>query len=139
MQSSDFRAALWLARIQPGRHPSNVEGVAMSETQNETNGATAASQHHVKPPPYAVVRFETWDAFKGGVRSALPGTHDDDVYKRFIFRGQGSSDWSLRSTFDRSYSDVQAASRDTLAKQLISEFYDECERFAPWRYSMTDP
>ncbi|HKH92301.1 MAG TPA: FRG domain-containing protein [Gemmatimonadaceae bacterium] len=102
-------------------------------------------RHHVRPaeelqsPAFVVQSFETWDAFKHGVRNALPGAHDYDVYKRFLFRGQGDSRWPLRSTFDRSYSDAQAASRDTLAKELIAEFYDECERIAPWRYPMTDP
>jgi hypothetical protein len=89
--------------------------------------------------PFRVQRFATWDEFKHGVRNALPGSHDYDVYKRFLFRGQGSAAWSLRSTFDRSYSDAQAASRDTLAKDLIREFYDECERFSPWRYDVDDP
>jgi hypothetical protein len=61
------------------------------------------------------------------------------VYKRFLFRGQGNADWNLRSTFDRNYSEAQAASRDALAKKLIQEFYDECERFSPWRYPISDP
>lgn len=83
--------------------------------------------------------FKTWDDFKHGVRSELPGSHDYDVYKRFIFRGQGSADWPLKSSFDRTYSDKQAASRDGLAKELISEFFEECERYSAWRYSRDDP
>jgi hypothetical protein len=83
--------------------------------------------------------FANWDAFKNGVRSALPGSHDYDIYKRFIFRGQGSADWPLRSTFDRLYFNKQAASRDTLATELIKEFYEECERIAAWRYAIDDP
>jgi FRG domain len=90
-------------------------------------------------PPYEVKPFETWNDFKNGVRDVLPGSHDYDVYKRFLFRGQGNADWPLRSTFDRSYSKAQAASRDTLAKDLIREFYDECERFSAWRYPIDDP
>jgi len=73
------------------------------------------------------------------VRGALPRSHDYDIYKRFLFRGQGNADWPLRSTFDRSYSEKQAASRDALAKELIREFYEECERFSPWRYDVSDP
>jgi hypothetical protein len=90
-------------------------------------------------PAFQVRVFNTWDDFKNGVRAALPGSHDYDVYKRFIFRGQGSADWPLKSTFDRTYSDKQAASRDTLAKELISEFFEECERFSAWRYLRDDP
>lgn len=89
--------------------------------------------------PYRTTVFATWDEFKNRVRTELPGSHDYDVYKRFIFRGQGSADWNLRSTFDRNYSDAQAASRDTLAKGLIREFYDECERYSAWRYGVDDP
>jgi hypothetical protein len=98
-----------------------------------------AAAHSSPHSPYAIVQFQTWDDFKRRVRDELPGSHDYDVYKRFIFRGQGNSTWPLRSTFDRSYSNKQAASRDALAKELINEFYDECERFASWRYPVTDP
>lgn len=65
---------------------------------------------------YRTKSFDTWDAFKNGIRDVLPGVHDYDVYKRFIFRGQGNADWPLKSTFDRSYSDKQAASRDAWRK-----------------------
>ncbi|HNP82744.1 MAG TPA: FRG domain-containing protein [Nitrospira sp.] len=90
-------------------------------------------------PPYRCKIFQTWEDFKSGIRAALPGGHDYDVYKNYIFRGQGSATWPLRSTFDRIYSDKQAASRDTLAKDLIREFYEECERYSPWRYGSDDP
>jgi hypothetical protein len=88
---------------------------------------------------FKTVCFGSWDEFKKELRNVLPGAHDYDVYKRYIFRGQGSSKWSLCSTFDRRYSKAQGASRDALAKKLIQEFYDECERFSPWRYPVTDP
>jgi hypothetical protein len=73
---------------------------------------------------FTVQTFGSWDEFKNGVRAKLPGANDYDVYKRFIFRGQGSADWPLKSTFDRVYSDQQAASRDIIAKELIKEFYE---------------
>jgi hypothetical protein len=90
------------------------------------------------PPHYRTKSFKTWDEFKNGVRNELPGAHDYDVYKRFIFRGQGDAAWSLTSTFDRSNSDKQAASRDALARELIRDFYEECERYSAWRYSIDD-
>jgi hypothetical protein len=89
--------------------------------------------------PYRTVVFPTWDDFKRNIRNVLPGAHDYDIYKQYLFRGQGSADWALRSTFDRNYSDQQAASRDTLAKDLIEEFYEECARYSAWRYDMGDP
>jgi hypothetical protein len=83
--------------------------------------------------------FSNWDAFKHGFRNVLPGSHDYDIYKRFIFRGQGSAEWPLRSTFDRLYFNKQAASRDTLATDLVKEFFEECERISAWRYGIDDP
>jgi len=102
------------------------------------NGKPSVPDETRAGPAIDVVQFGDWDAFKNGVRNALPGSHDYDIYKRFLFRGQGDSSWPLRSTFDRNYPDAQAASRDTLAKELIKEFYDECERIAAWRYPITD-
>ena len=103
------------------------------------SGPPTKGNREMTKPAYRVSTFQTWDEFKNGIRNELPGSHDYDVYKRFIFRGQGNSDWPLRSTFDRTYSEQQAASRDALARELIREFYEECERFAPWRYPVGDP
>jgi hypothetical protein len=83
--------------------------------------------------------FGSWNDFKHQMISKLPGQHDFDVYKKYIFRGQGSSQWPLKSTFDRIYSEKQAASRDKLARSLIEEFYEECERYSAWRYGSEDP
>jgi hypothetical protein len=99
---------------------------------------TRASANSRRRTAYETVTFPSWDAFKHGVRDALPGSHDYDVYKRFIFRGQGSAAWPLTSTFDRNYALIQAAKRESLARKLIQEFFDECERFSPWRYKVED-
>jgi len=101
--------------------------------------ATAPPEGAPPKPAYRVKAFGSWEDFKNGVRGELPGSHDYDVYKNYIFRGQGNARWPLRSTFDRIYSDKQAASRDTLAKDLVREFYEECERYSPWRYGIDDP
>lgn len=111
----------------------------MPRTARKTNASKSQSAAVLSSSPFDIVSFPTWDSFKNGVRASLPGSHDYDVYKRFLFRGQGNAGWPLRSTFDRSYSDAQAASRDAIAKDLIREFYDECERFSPWRYDVDDP
>lgn len=101
----------------------------------------AARQSRVPQLGYWRRVFDTWEQFKSGFPTYLPQRRDDgaEIYKNFIFRGQGSASWALRSTFDRIYSDKQAANRDTLAKDLIREFYEECERYSPWRYSIEDP
>src|SRR5262245_35082084 len=106
----------------------------MPNVRSRKNAFTAT-----RPAPYRTHRFGTWEEFKNGIRNVLPGSHDYDVYKNYIFRGQGNADWQLRSTFDRSYCNKQAASRDTLAKELIQEFYEECERYSAWRYKVDDP
>jgi FRG domain-containing protein len=93
----------------------------------------------IRTMSYQTHTFQTWDEFKNGVRSRLPGSHDYDIYKKFIFRGQGRAEWPLRSSFDRTYSNKQAASRDTIAKDLIREFYEECARYSAWRYELDDP
>jgi hypothetical protein len=69
-------------------------------------------------PRYREEEFQTWEAFKNGIRGVLPCSRDYDIYKNYIFRGQGGDMWPLRSTFDRIYSDKQAASRDTLVRCL---------------------
>ena len=46
-------------------------------------------------------RFRNWDEFKRGLWQKLPGSHDFDIYKRFIFRGQADAGWKLTSTLDR--------------------------------------
>jgi len=111
----------------------------MRATRNGRNQVARRLAGRVAKPAFDVRWYPSWDAFKHQVRSALPGSHDYDVYKRYLFRGQGNSGWPLRSTFDRSYSDAKAGSREALAKELIREFYDECERISPWRYPMSDP
>ena len=62
-------------------------------------------------PQYQTRVFNTWDDFKNGIRDALPGSHDYDVYKRFIFRGQGSAGWPLISTAPIRTSRPQAGTR----------------------------
>jgi FRG domain len=108
-------------------------------TRRSASSAARSRSGRSAPAPVQIINFASWDAFKNGIRNALPGAHDYDVYKRFIFRGQGNADWPLKSSFDRTYSNQQAASRDTIAKDLIKEFYEECERYSPWRYSIEDP
>jgi len=87
----------------------------------------------------ASVRFATWDEFKQGYRARLPDSSDRDVYKKIIFRGQARADWHLVSAFDRNYGFKRAGSRDSLSKELIEEFYEECARYSDWRYSRDDP
>jgi hypothetical protein len=83
--------------------------------------------------------FSTWNEFKQNYRNHLPGDRDSDVYKNAIFRGQARAEWHLISTFDRNYGSKRAGSRDSLSKQLIEDFYEECARYSDWRYAKDDP
>jgi hypothetical protein len=103
----------------------------------KTNAAVATGGEGQKPA-FACKVFQSWDEFKKGIRGALPGDQND-VYKKYIFRGQGNSNWPLKSNFDRTYSNEQAGSREQLAKELIQEFFEDCERYSPWRYVVSDP
>src|SRR5262249_33874110 len=84
-------------------------------------------------------KFQKWDQFKRELWQKLPGGHDFDIYKRFIFRGQADARWKLTSTLDRTYLDKRPAKKDAIATELIKEFYEECARFSDWRYKVDDP
>jgi hypothetical protein len=49
--------------------------------------------------------------------------------EKFLFRGQGGSDWPLVSNFDRWYKAYQGERKDKfkVAERLLSEFIKECE------------
>ena len=52
--------------------------MARTPRMNRAPTAAAPFRRHV---------FHTWEDFKNGIRGALPGGHDYDVYKNYIFRG----------------------------------------------------
>ena len=72
------------------------------------------------------VELDTWDEFKRDiVTDQFP--NGDFLRGRFLFRGQGNSNWKLETTFDRWYkgpSDRKIAT----ANLLIDFFENECEQ-----------
>jgi len=75
---------------------------------------------------YTTIEFETWFDFKTGVLKHLYG--DGAMERgRFLFRGQRSPKWTLSSTFDRSFPGVTGGARDSLEKDLLRHFRDECQ------------
>ncbi len=75
---------------------------------------------------HKTTKFESWDDFKSDVLKHLFG--DSPVERgRFLFRGQRSPDWELSSTFDRSFPDIKGKERNTLERDLLQHFRQECE------------
>jgi hypothetical protein len=66
----------------------------------------------------------TWSQFREYIFRDLFG--NSPIRDRFIFRGQGNAEWTLSSTFDRSFPDYKHKEREDLAKRLIENFKDEC-------------
>lgn len=85
-----------------------------------------------------VHEFNNWSEFKSSYRTRLPGNSDYDVYKKYLFRGQSDAQWSLVSSFDRSYSGKNQGSRERKAQELAEEFYEECAGYSDWKYPLSD-
>lgn len=70
---------------------------------------------------YYEYEYNTWNDFKS---HAVTDLINKDIFtpQRYIFRGQGSSDWELISSFDRSYQSFDYKTRKTAEKTLIDKF-----------------
>src|ERR1700758_1603482 len=70
-----------------------------------------------------IVRCPTWSAFKTEMLQRLFGR---EPFKRgqFIFRGQRSSEWRLKPSFDRWFEglDLPESARIAVAERLLEEF-----------------
>jgi hypothetical protein len=71
------------------------------------------------------LRCGSWMEFKRDLYPTLFG-HDAFEEGRYLFRGVGSEDWRLVSSFDRYASDVAAEDRKHEAEKLLDLFADEC-------------
>ncbi|MBQ8203418.1 MAG: FRG domain-containing protein [Clostridia bacterium] len=76
---------------------------------------------------YKTISYDSWDEFKRDYCRDLfnKNNFEPDV---FIFRGQGSSDWDLISSFDRNYSILNYENRKTAEEELITLFENNCKR-----------
>jgi len=69
-----------------------------------------------------VHQYRSWNHFKGQVVRDLFG---DERFRagRFVFRGQGNAEWSLQTSFDRWFGDLQLrGDRIAIADRLIRKF-----------------
>jgi FRG domain len=85
---------------------------------------------------YSVIQSESWQNFKSGILQAL---FEHKPFQRgpFLFRGQGSSDWPLVSSFDRWFEGPKSAKRK-VSEELIKTFEEECAGLAIEREIWTD-
>lgn len=69
------------------------------------------------------VPYHSWQEFKANVIREL---FQDDVFRagRFVFRGVGSDDWKLITSFDRQFEDLPAAERVQLWDRMVHAFSD---------------
>ena len=76
-------------------------------------------------PVHSIIQSESWQNFKSAVLQAL---FDHKPFERgpFLFRGQGSSMWPLKSSFDRWYHGPKSK-KGTVSERLIKLFEQETE------------
>jgi hypothetical protein len=69
--------------------------------------------------------FRSWHDFK---RDLIPRLFRAEalIPGRYIFRGQASADWPLRSSFDRRFSHLSPDARLELWDQLLTSFREKC-------------
>jgi hypothetical protein len=72
------------------------------------------------------ISFQTWAAFKAELFPTLFGGSYFEG-DRYVFRGAGDADWTLRSSFDRYAADVPLGQRSARAERLLEAFVEECE------------
>lgn len=71
------------------------------------------------------VDCSSWDDFKGKI---INDRFPDRMFRKgkYLFRGQGSDNWSLSTTFDRWYKG-RKSEKNASADELLSQFSLECE------------
>lgn len=82
--------------------------------------------------PYAIEQCNSWSEFKA---STLPAMYPGSIAARgrYYFRGQGSENWPLMSSFDRWYKSAakKPASKKVAADRFVALFKDEASRLTP--------
>lgn len=73
---------------------------------------------------YKTLDYKTWDEFKCYYCKDIYG--DRFIPGKYIFRGQSDSDWSLISSFDRTYFNLSWKEKQTIEKELLERFNSNC-------------
>src|SRR3954447_2215090 len=73
------------------------------------------------------VPYRSWQEFKASVIKDL---FRDDIFHagRFVFRGVGSENWRLATSFDRQFDDLPTPQRVQLWDRMVHAFTDLCKR-----------
>jgi FRG domain len=82
-------------------------------------------------------RLGSWEDYKIFVSKDLFG--GSGVRRgKFLFRGQGNSDWTLSTSFDRIFSHLDPSKRDEIEQLLLSNFRRECETYPEFKDIVKD-
>jgi hypothetical protein len=83
------------------------------------------------------VPYENWRDFKAAVVSEL---FADAIFRsgRFVFRGVGSENWRLETSFDRQFSDLRASERVQLWDKMVHAFLEQCRRASVDEQTLAD-
>jgi hypothetical protein len=73
-----------------------------------------------------------WEGFKSYVATLHP------VRGRYLFRGHRDATWTLKSRFDRQFSETPIEHREHVQESLISHFRRECEHFPGYADDLKD-
>ena len=80
--------------------------------------------------------YDNWEQFKSEFDKDIFTAKSRYSEREFIFRGQGSSDFKLTSTFDREFPQLNGKSKEDEANKLLEIFEEECDYYIPELKSM---
>ncbi len=72
--------------------------------------------------------YDSWNEFKSKITNDLCGQLFFGE-KQYLFRGQGSHEWSLLTSFDRMFGNLEFGNRKAIEKSLVQEFRNRCRDF----------
>lgn len=75
---------------------------------------------------YEKIYYNTWEEFKSNYCKDI--FNGQFVPQKYIFRGQSNADWSLVSSFDRIYQNLNWNDRNLIQKELLERFKNNCIR-----------
>ena len=74
----------------------------------------------------AAIDYRSWEDFKANVVRELFG---EGIFRggHYLFRGHCSDQWTLESSFDRTFSTIENSQRQKIADQLVESFFSQCQ------------
>lgn len=84
-----------------------------------------------------VLKYNKWSSFISNFTSDL---FNDNIFrpKKFLFRGQGSVDYKLKSSFDRKFSSLPVTERVKKYKRMTTSYTNSFSKFFTYNATETD-